>query len=250
MNLRELAESRIVIDPDVLAGKPRIRGTRVTVADILLSLAEGLSEQEILRTHRGLRAEDLKAAMAYSYCVSDGIKLKIGSGTGTETKHIDVARRDPDLEAQNFTKALESQAAIQEEITKTKIAQIKEEKSKKKANATKPTAPEKREAEFDITISENETLRIFHATELYEQALDLNYDVYVFEQRSDGLSWLTYSNKEGIEIDQGIKRLIKVNYRDGSTLKQGVFDGYLTNDRHHKIFIQRLADGKSGGRGL
>ncbi len=248
MNLRELAESRIVIDPDVCSGKARIRGTRVTVADILLSQAEGLTEQEILRTHRGLRTEDLRAALAYSYCVADGVKLKLGSGAGTETTHQDNTINHSDMTAKVFNEQLEMQAAIQAELTKNKITQVQEEKAR--TAAPKQLAPDKRDYEFEISLSPLELVHVFNTNDKNDQALDLKHDAYVFELRSDGKDWTTYSNVEGMEMDSQLKRRVKLSYEHNGELKEGIFDGYLTADRHHKVFIQRHPEGKAGGRAL
>jgi len=57
---------RIVIDPDVLAGKPVVRGTRLSVDFLLGLLAQGWSESEILRNYPGLQREDLLACWAYA----------------------------------------------------------------------------------------------------------------------------------------------------------------------------------------
>ncbi len=238
MNIRELVESRIVQDPDIEAGKARIRGTKITVADILLSLAEGLSEAEILRAQRALRTEDIRAAIAYSYCKEDSIRFKLNSEEPPE----------PSLPDKSFEAALEAEASIQEEITKNKIAEIREEKAK---NAKpKLGVPDKKDYEFEINISETESLCIFRGKEKPEQALKMKHNVYIFELRSDGREWLTYSDKDGIELDSSVKRKIQVTYKDAGLTKTAIFDGYLTNDRHHKVFIQRRADGTSGGRGV
>ena len=57
---------RIVIDQDVLAGKPVVRGTRLAVEFILELLAAGQSEAEILNEYPGLTTEDIMASLAYS----------------------------------------------------------------------------------------------------------------------------------------------------------------------------------------
>ena len=49
---------RIVIDPDVLSGKPVIRGTRLAVEFILELLAAGQTEQDILESYPGLTHPD------------------------------------------------------------------------------------------------------------------------------------------------------------------------------------------------
>ena len=60
--MEELSD-RIVIDPEVLVGKPVIKGTRVPVYLIIELLANGLSEKEILKEYPQLKQEDIKAAL-------------------------------------------------------------------------------------------------------------------------------------------------------------------------------------------
>jgi uncharacterized protein (DUF433 family) len=57
---------RIVVDPEILAGKPVIRGTRLAVEFILELLAEGQSENEILANYPGLTREDILACLSYA----------------------------------------------------------------------------------------------------------------------------------------------------------------------------------------
>ena len=57
---------RIVVDPEVLAGKPVIRGTRLAVEFILELLAAGQSEQEILTNYPGLTREDILACLSFA----------------------------------------------------------------------------------------------------------------------------------------------------------------------------------------
>ena len=56
----------ITLDPDKRAGKPCIRGLRITVYDVLDYLAGGMSEGEILADFPDLTAEDLKACLAFA----------------------------------------------------------------------------------------------------------------------------------------------------------------------------------------
>jgi len=58
--------SRIVLDPDVLAGKPVIRGTRLSVDFVIGLMADGWTEADILRNYPGLTREDLAACLAYA----------------------------------------------------------------------------------------------------------------------------------------------------------------------------------------
>ena len=57
---------RIAIDPNVCHGKPCIRGTRIMVSIILDYLAAGAGEPEILAQYPTLRADDIRAAIAYA----------------------------------------------------------------------------------------------------------------------------------------------------------------------------------------
>jgi uncharacterized protein (DUF433 family) len=56
---------RIKIDPEICAGKPCIRGTRIWVSLILDLLAGGMSEDELRAEYPGLQHEDVLAAIAY-----------------------------------------------------------------------------------------------------------------------------------------------------------------------------------------
>lgn len=57
---------RIVLDPTILAGKPIVRGTRISVEFVLGLLADGWSETEILVNYPGLTHDDIIACLAYA----------------------------------------------------------------------------------------------------------------------------------------------------------------------------------------
>lgn len=57
---------RIIIDPDVLVGKPVIKGTRISVALIIELLASGMDNKGILREYPQLTQDDIKAALLYA----------------------------------------------------------------------------------------------------------------------------------------------------------------------------------------
>jgi len=57
---------RIVIDPEVLAGKPVVRGTRLAVEFILELLAAGQSENDLLANYPGLMRDDILACLSYA----------------------------------------------------------------------------------------------------------------------------------------------------------------------------------------
>ena len=54
---------RITIAPDVMQGKPVIRGTRITVDLVLRKLAEGASEADLLDAYPHLTVADIRAAL-------------------------------------------------------------------------------------------------------------------------------------------------------------------------------------------
>ena len=57
---------RIVIGPDVVHGRPVIRGTRMRVADVLSLLASGATKPEILEDYPYLSVDDIKASHHYA----------------------------------------------------------------------------------------------------------------------------------------------------------------------------------------
>jgi uncharacterized protein (DUF433 family) len=57
---------RIEMNPNIMGGKPVIRGTRVPVEAILRKLGAGMSEDEILADHPHLKVEDIRAAQAFA----------------------------------------------------------------------------------------------------------------------------------------------------------------------------------------
>ena len=59
-------ETHISMDPDILVGKPVITGTRLSVELIIDLLAQGWSEEQILKSYPGLTHEDVHACLAYA----------------------------------------------------------------------------------------------------------------------------------------------------------------------------------------
>jgi len=57
---------RIVVDPEILAGKPVIRGSRLAVELILELLAAGQPETELMANYPGLTRDDILACLAYA----------------------------------------------------------------------------------------------------------------------------------------------------------------------------------------
>jgi len=64
VNMRQL--TRITLDPEVMGGKPCIRGMRVTVGTVVGLVASGYSAEDILRLYPYLEEEDIREALAYA----------------------------------------------------------------------------------------------------------------------------------------------------------------------------------------
>lgn len=65
MSDQQLLE-RITANPDVMVGKPVIRGTRLTVEFVLNLLAHGASYDDILSEYHGLTREDIQACLLFA----------------------------------------------------------------------------------------------------------------------------------------------------------------------------------------
>lgn len=65
MDSPELFE-RITVNPDIMVGKPTIRGLRITVEQILKALAGGITVQELLEDYPELEPADVKAVLLYA----------------------------------------------------------------------------------------------------------------------------------------------------------------------------------------
>ena len=62
MNYRK----HIVINPSIRFGKPCVKGTRITVYDVLGWLASGMTTEEIMQDFPQLKREQIRACLAYS----------------------------------------------------------------------------------------------------------------------------------------------------------------------------------------
>ena len=57
---------RITRDPEICGGEPMIRGTRVTLRTVLASLAEGDSQEALLKDFPALTQADVRAVIAFA----------------------------------------------------------------------------------------------------------------------------------------------------------------------------------------
>jgi len=63
---KEALLNRITINPEVIVGKPTIRGLRITVEQILKALAGGVKVEELLEDYPELEKEDVQAVLIYA----------------------------------------------------------------------------------------------------------------------------------------------------------------------------------------
>ena len=59
-------QERISVNPSVRSGKPCVKGTRITVYDVLEYLAGGMSEDQILADFPDLTRDDIRACLAFA----------------------------------------------------------------------------------------------------------------------------------------------------------------------------------------
>jgi uncharacterized protein (DUF433 family) len=58
--------ARITVNPHQMGGVPCIRGLRIPVATVVGMLADGMTEEEILRDYPDLEREDIQEALRYA----------------------------------------------------------------------------------------------------------------------------------------------------------------------------------------
>ncbi len=57
---------RIVIDPDILVGKPVVKGTRIAVELVIDLLARGWSQEQVMQQYDHITVEDIQACLGYA----------------------------------------------------------------------------------------------------------------------------------------------------------------------------------------
>lgn len=72
---RPTYQDRIVTDPEILGGKPIIRGTRISVQLVLEQLADNPDPAELFAAYADLTRDDVKAALAYAGDLVDGAEV-------------------------------------------------------------------------------------------------------------------------------------------------------------------------------
>lgn len=72
-----MATDRITMDPNVMGGKPCIRGMRVTVGMIVGMLAEGHTSADVIQLYPYLEAEDIAQALSYAALRSEEREIEL-----------------------------------------------------------------------------------------------------------------------------------------------------------------------------
>jgi len=68
-------QGRIVIDSQILCGKPVVKGTRLAVEFIVDLLAQGWTESDIVKNYPGISRDDILACLAYASAVLHAEKV-------------------------------------------------------------------------------------------------------------------------------------------------------------------------------
>ncbi|HYM61410.1 MAG TPA: DUF433 domain-containing protein [Thermoanaerobaculia bacterium] len=71
--------TRITVNPQMMGGRPCIRGIRVTVGTVVGLVASGHSREDILRLYPYLEADDISEALAYAAWRSDEFEVPIST---------------------------------------------------------------------------------------------------------------------------------------------------------------------------
>lgn len=74
-----LGVQRITIDPEVMGGKPCIRGMRVTVGMVVESMAAGRTVEQLLQDFPYLEEADVRAALAFAAQLAQGRDIALAS---------------------------------------------------------------------------------------------------------------------------------------------------------------------------
>ena len=76
---------RITMDPEVMGGKPCIRGMRVTVGMIVEALAAGRTVEQLLADFPYLEEQDIREALAFAARLAQGHETRIASGCASSS---------------------------------------------------------------------------------------------------------------------------------------------------------------------
>jgi uncharacterized protein (DUF433 family) len=72
-----LYQERIVVNPEIMAGKPVIKGTRIPVELILKRLSQDLDLETLFAAYPRLTVNDVKACLAYAEALVEGEEIHL-----------------------------------------------------------------------------------------------------------------------------------------------------------------------------
>ena len=75
---------RIVVDPQVMVGKPVIKGTRIPVERVIAHLAHNPDLEDLFGAYPELTVEDVKASLHYAYAAVEGKRKRAGRRVSSE----------------------------------------------------------------------------------------------------------------------------------------------------------------------
>lgn len=78
-------QDRIIVDPEILVGKPVVKGTRVSVELVLEHLAANPDVQTLLKAYPRLTLEDVKACLEYAQALVAGEEIYLMPSNGRLT---------------------------------------------------------------------------------------------------------------------------------------------------------------------
>jgi uncharacterized protein (DUF433 family) len=76
-------QDRIIVDPEILVGKPVVKGTRISVELVLEHLAANLDVQTLLDSYPRLAAEDVQACLEYAQALVAGEEIYLMPSDGS-----------------------------------------------------------------------------------------------------------------------------------------------------------------------
>ena len=80
MTRRRSYEARITVDPEIMVGKPVIKGTRIPVELVLRHLAQNPDVEDLLAAYPRLTLDDVKACLEYAEALVEGEEVYPASG--------------------------------------------------------------------------------------------------------------------------------------------------------------------------
>lgn len=76
MTKQPIYQDRIIIDPNILVGKPVVKGTRIPVELVLKRLAQDLDMKTLFEAYPRLTKEDVQACLAYAQVPVEAVSTK------------------------------------------------------------------------------------------------------------------------------------------------------------------------------